>query len=587
MKSMTLRALSVALTVAGAAGISACGSSSNAGADAAGPSPDASGRRDSGRADTGHSSSGHSDAAHGDAGHADGAADAGPPDCGAVAPTGKQLVASTDPLILQGGRLTSDGYAFYLDANTQDLFVIPSSGGSPANLGMMTSQSDTFWANGGKAALFLTAPCNPETLLAPLWAWNAATGPKQVSPHAFSWDSFNYTYDATADGTQVAYFTTPGNYTAALTVTTLATGQSQSLVEGIDLTSQSCWPFVYFVGDTIVAYYCLAAGAAGGIAGDVTIASFAGSNYTQTTLASFPAPTENAPLESPAAVSPDGTHLLVTPAQGAPGVVLYPIAGGAPTTVSATGQQAVFAADGDVIFIRADGTVQRYTPAAAAADAGTTDAGTRDASSKDAESADAETKDAGTKDAETADAGGPLTLVGPSAGLEGLLDLSADGNWLQVFTAYSDTDPYPTNVGIASASTPGSVTLVWSPDTATAVGFTTDSKFEAFAAPVGDASTYELAASPVSGGALITIPSIAGGPSFTAASKFIISVNGNALTGSADLKAVDLSNPMAASTLVTQADPNYFYGGASSKQVLYTWHCAATPASGVWTVPAP
>ncbi len=142
-------------------------------------------------------------------------------------------------------------------------------------------------------------------------------------------------------------------------------------------------------------------------------------------------------------------------------------------------------------------------------------------------------------------------------------------------------------MGIASASTPGSVTLVWSPDTATAVGFTTDSKFEAFAAPVGDASTYELAASPVSGGALITIPSIAGGPSFTAASKFIISVNGNALTGSADLKAVDLSNPMAASTLVTQADPNYFYGGASSKQVLYTWHCAATPASGVWTVPAP
>ena len=171
-------------------------------------------------------------------------------------------MASTDPLILQGGRLTSDGYAFYLDANTQDLFVIPASGGSPANLGMMTSQSDTFWANGGKAALFLTAPCNPETLLAPLWAWNAATGPSRSPASSFSWDSFNYTYDATRTGPRSR--SSPPRATAPRPSPSLAlaTRQSQTLVEGIDLSSQSCWPFVHFVGDTIVAYYCL--GARGG-----------------------------------------------------------------------------------------------------------------------------------------------------------------------------------------------------------------------------------------------------------------------------------------------------------------------------------
>jgi hypothetical protein len=575
MNSMTLRALSVALMVGGAAGASACGSSTNETPDAAGPSEDAPGPRDSGHADAshvdaGHTDSGHVDAGHGDASHPEDAADAEAPDCGPIAPTGTQLVASTDPLILQGGRITSDGYAFYLNANSQELFAVPAAGGAPANLGMMTSQSDTFWANGGKAALFLTAPCNPETLLAPLWAWSAASGPKLISSIAFSWDSFNYTYDATADGTQIAFFTTPGNDTAALAVTTLATGQSQSLVSGIDLTNQTCWPFVQFVGDTIVAYYCLAGG-------EVTVASFAGPSYAQTTLATFAAPTQTAPLNAPGAVSPDRTHLLLTPSQGAPNVALYPIAGGAPTTVSPTGEQAAFAPNGDVVFIRSDGTVQRYAAPAAAADAGTTDAGAGDAG----------TTDGGGTEAGTADAGGPLTLLGASAGVEGLLDLSADGNWLQVLTAYSETPPYPTNVGIASASTSGAVTTVWSPVTASAFGFTTDSKFEVFAAPTGDAGVYELGASSVPSGSLITVPAIASGPTFTTASKLILSVNSNLLTGSADLKAVDLANPTAASTLVTQADPFFFYTGASSKQVLYSWHCAATHASGVWALDAP
>jgi hypothetical protein len=577
MNSMTLRALSVALLVAGAAGASACGSSTNEAPDAAGPSPDAPGPRDSGRADAGHADSGHADSGHVDASHSDAedAADAGAPDCGAIAPTGTQLVASTDPLILQGSRTTSDGYAFYLDANTQELFTIPAVGGTPAKLGIMTSQSDTFWANGGKAALFLTAPCNPETLIAPLWVWSAATGPKMISSIAFSWDSFNYTYDATQDGTQVAFFVVGGS-SASLSVTSPATGQFKSLVDGIDLTSQSCWPFVQFVGDTIVAYYCLAGGTA---PGSVTVASFAGPSFTQTTLATFPAPSQTAPLQAPGAISPDATHLLLTPAQGAPDVALYPIAGGGKVTVSATGQQAAFARNGDVVFIRSDGTVQRYVAAGAGTDAGSLDAG-GDAGTTDA-------GDASTGDAGTTDAGGPLTLVGASAGLEGLLGLSADGNWLQVFTNYSQTDPYPTNVDIASASTPGPVTTVWSPVTASAFGFTTDSKFEAFAAPTGDAGFYELGASSVSGGSLITIPKIASAPTFTTSSKLILGVNGNALTGSADLRAVDLANPSAASTLVTQADPFYFYTGATSNQLLYSWHCAATSASGVWALTAP
>ena len=139
-------------------------------------------------------------------------------------------------------------------------------------------------------------------------------------------------------------------------------------------------------------------------------------------------------------------------------------------------------------------------------------------------------------------------------------------------------------MGIASASTPGAGTIVWAPLTASALGFTTDSKFEVFAAPVGDAGLYELGASSVSGGSLITIPKIAAAPTYTTASKFILSVNANTLTGGADLETVDLTNPTAATTLVTQADPYFFYTGATSKQLLYSWHCEATQASGVWAL---
>ena len=408
------------------------------------------GKPDSAKADTGKPDSGKTDSGKPDSGKADAsgtdAGDAGP-DCGTIPPVGTQIVASTDPLVLQGQGLTSDGYAFYEDTNTQVLYVVPAAGGSPANLGSMTSQGRTFYLNGGKAVLFLPAAANPNTGLAPLSAWTAASGPAAISTGAFAYDSFDYTYDVTQDGTEVVYFSGQAGFTASLTVSSIDGKSQKTLVQNIDLTNEYCSPTAQFVNHTVVAYYCLAApvgdaavGEAG--VGALTIASFASPAYTQVTLVTAPAPTANTALYGPGPVSPDGSKLLLSPYQDAPDLALYPLAGGAPTTVDPNGVQGGFLPKGDVVYVTQSGAMMLYS---------TTDAG-------------------------VADAGGSLTLV--TGGVGGLMTLSPDGNWLQVASA--ENQYYFTNLFLASATTPGPLTTLWSPTSAYAFGFTPDSKFETF-----------------------------------------------------------------------------------------------------------
>ena len=176
MDSHTSRSVAVALALAGAAGLVGCGSSSGASpADAGGSMSDSSTMGDSSPTEAGPTDTGATD------GRTDAPSDAGSDasfvDCGKIPPTGTQIVASTAPLILQGGGLTSDGYAFYEDANSQILYVVDSAGGSPVSLGTMTSQAGTFYRNGGKAALFAPTPGDPNTLIGALSAWSKASGP--------------------------------------------------------------------------------------------------------------------------------------------------------------------------------------------------------------------------------------------------------------------------------------------------------------------------------------------------------------------------------------------------------------------------
>jgi len=543
------RSVAVALLLAGAAGLVGCGSSSsNSPADAGGSMMDSSSMEDS-PTESGATDSAPSDSASTDSGKADAGSDAAMLDCGKTPPTGTQIVASTEPLVLQGRGLTSDGYAFYEDTNTQVLYAVDTAGGAPANLGPMTSQGGTFYLNGGRAALFMPAPADPATSIGVLTAWSAASGPTVMSSSILAFDAYNYNYDVTMDGAYVAYFAFGGG-NATLTISTIDGQTKQALVPNIDLSNQSCLPFVQFVGDTLVAYYCLATPVpdSGAAAGALTIASFAvtSSNFaaiTPVTLVNLPAPTQNNPLQYPDPVSPDGTKLLVPASSG---LALYPIAGGPPTTIDANGAGGGFTPAGDVVYGTTGGALMRYSGA---------------------------------------DAGSPLTLE--SSGGQFVRSFSGDGNWLQTATNVSSSGL--TDVWLASAMTPGSPTSEWGQLSAEAFGFTADSRYEAFATNIPSTfgiTTFDFYASPVSGGSATKILSSAGTLWFTSGSKLVTNVNVDKTTGAADIESVDLSNPSAATTLVAQADPNFFYAGASNK-VVYTWYCAPNSTAGIWAVTAP
>ena len=142
---------------------------------------------------------------------------------------------------------------------------------------------------------------------------------------------------------------------------------------------------------------------------------------------------------------------------------------------------------------------------------------------------------------------------------------------------------------LASGTTPGSLTQVWTQTNASAFGFSADSKYETFATNIPTTfgiQTFDFYASPVAGGTPTKILTSAGTLTFTTGSKLVTNTNVDKSTGSADIEDLDLANPGAATTLVTQADPNFFYAGGP-KKVVYTWYCAPNTTAGVWAVDAP
>lgn len=470
--------------------------------------------------------------------------DAGTPvDCGSVAPVGKQIVASASALVLYGGGVTSDGYVFYDDTIAQIVYAVPVAGGTPSSLGGVTSQSGTFRLNGGKAALYLPAATNPATEVAPLSVWSAATGAKVISTNAFAEDSFYYEYDVSGDGSYVGYYESNGP-TATLTVSAGDGTNPKTLVEDVDpFSNQYCSPMVEFVGDTLVAFYCLApsdAGTDGGV-GELTVTSFSPPDFAPVPIVTFPAPSANAPLGAPYPPDPNLTELFVSVPTG--GLALYPIAGGAPTVIDAAGTGGGYTPSGAIVYSTTAGAV---------------------------------VLDPGP------DGGAPQTVV--KSGVGALLTLSADGNWLQ--TATQGNGQF-FNIDLLSLAA-GTLTTEWPSASAYPTGFTPDSKYETFETnfPANFGITsFDFEASPVAGGAPAKVFSGAGSLAFTTGSKIVAATHPNATTGSTDIDSFDLSNSTN-STLVSQADPNFFYVG-SSNQIVYTWHCAPTSGSGVWTVSAP
>jgi hypothetical protein len=531
MLRWAIHATALALILAAAEG---CGSSSNS------AGPDAS--------------TGDGSAADGGADVSAEAAEAGP-DCGPIPPTGTQLVAATDPLVVF--RLTTD-HAIYENLTTQEIYgVALTGGGMPSDIGKMTSQGPTMTSQ-GPTVVYLPTPADPMSGLAPVSAWSPSTGTNVISKSAIAWDSFEYTYDASKDGMYVAYYATTDDVTATLVVSTTDGKTQTTLISGIDLQDEdartgevSCYPPVLqFVNDTLIAQYCVKPTPtedAGTPSETMTIATFTGPSFATiplgTTGTTFPPFSQQ--TGSALAVDPTATFALLSDSAGN-GLYLYPLAGGNPTTVDPNGTAALFAPNGDILYTTTTNELVRYA----------------------------------------ASSGTKTPLV--TSGLTVPFDLSPDGNWLQAAYVQSSTTGL-SDLFIAPAMAPGAVNEVVNTATTSALGFTADSSYSVFGTdfPMGFAPlSYDLQASKTSGGAPTKVLTASAIPLFPTGSKLVSNTNLDKTTGAADIVELDLSTTAAPTVLVSQANPNMFMT-ATANQVVYSWYCDENAMAGIWALTPP
>jgi VCBS repeat-containing protein len=453
--------------------------------------------------------------------------------CGDVPPSGKQLVATTDPVSVLG--LTKDGYAIYFDTNSLSLDAVPMKGGAMRSIGSNTSQSGTVWIN-GTSVLFLPTPANPNTGIAPLSAWSATSGAHTISASAFAYDSYYYTYDIDPTAAHVAYLASTDGLSATLTVSSIDGKTQTPLVDHIDLTNQACPPILQFSGETLLTSYCLSAGFsdAGGLE---AIATFAGPSFAQVTLGTV------TPNGGPvASVNPQNTAILVS---SSPGLIVYPLTGGAATTVDAAGSAGLFTTTGDIVYTTMDGALKRYSMTSATMT--------------------------------------PLV----ASKMNYLLALSPDDQWAQV-AEQMDLNTGLSDLYLASATTAGSATSSWGKPTAAPMGFSSDSAFSTFGLnfpTTFGALPFDVEASPVAGGSPSEASQSLSQPLFTSGSHLIVNDHVTRLTGAADIESLDLAASSERKTLVTQAAPNYIW--APPDQLVYSWNCRSDSASGVWVISTP
>lgn len=474
------------------------------------------------------------------------AAEAGP-DCGAVPPSGTQLVPSTDPLVIV--TLTSD-HVIYEDLSTQELYGAPLDGGAPSDIGKMKSQSSTVYAH-GSTLLYLPVETDPMTAIGPLSSWTPTGGTSVISTTVVAEDAYDYTYDASKDGQWVAFFETSNAEAATLTVSTTDGKTQTPLVSAIDLVdinkAMNAYlcnpPVLQFVNDTLVAQFCKKEVSDAGVSADVELVmAFTAPSFTPVTLQTNPVPQG---YLGPIPFDPTGTSALLLDPTGV-GLSLYPLAAGPPVVIDATGTAGLFAPNGDVLYTTTATALVRY----AAATATTT------------------------------------TLV--PTGLTLPLDLSPDGNWLQV--AAGESSAGLTNLYLASATTPGTVNTVVKSETAGALGFSPDSAYSLFGTGFSQMfgpSTYALQSSPSDGGAAVKVLDVTDGTGVyaTTGSKLVVPTNVNKTTGATDLVSLDLSSTAAPTPLVTQVDPNVFQ--TSTKAIVYSWYCNENGTSGIWALTPP
>jgi hypothetical protein len=283
-----------------------------------------------------------------------------------------------------------------------------------------------------------------------------------------------------------------------------------------------------------------------------------GTNVNVATVSSFSAPSW-APVpiavgvQPGISVAPNGTQVVLV---GPAGTLAYPIGGGTPVTIDATGELGTLTGSPGVLVN--DGGALVYTTAAQALERAST------------------TSPASPTQLVAAGSFADVLALSPNQStVVGALTAATHGN---------DSDLY-----LASATTAGSATTLSSATTAALLGdaFTADSTHTLFYTGVSHGAGTLNAASVTSG-----TPTTLGTAAFydlaTSAAKVLFQANLNTAGQNAagDVLAVDTSQTAAPTTLVSVADP-YPALSSDKTKLVYTWSFNTGSSAGLWVMPVP
>jgi hypothetical protein len=264
------------------------------------------------------------------------------------------------------------------------------------------------------------------------------------------------------------------------------------------------------------------------------VQSYSGATWTANTLATG--------VQPRVVIAPTGATVLVnSPA----GLIAYPVAGGAPTTIDPDGGVGMFTSDGlSVIYTTPANALKRSTIATPT----------------------------------------PTTLA--PTGFAGIRAKSPDDKWVLGYSMLASGDL--SDLFLTSASAPGTPTTL-SPGVTAGLfqsdGFTADSSRAIYYTDIANGV-----------GNFFSVPSAGGTPTAVAtnvwlhyaalAAKVVFNDNYDESTSTGDIRVVDTSQSSAPTLLVSLADDTFYIAGSKDK-VVYTWSYIPGTMAGLWVTPIP
>ncbi len=359
MRGYLLSVLVASSFVGGAAALAAgCGGSDASpsgapdGSTSSSGSSGASGGSSSGGSSGGGSSGGGSSSGGSSSGDA-----ALPPFDAGVAPTGTRVRAGL--VTLPGENpITTDGYVVYMDNADKNMKVVsltPPDGGAATPVTVAQFNANAFVSVVGASILVWPSP-GAKLPVSPLYAWSAAKGPVTIDSNALVGAG-----GLSADGSKIAFVSTPGNARAGTIVVANIDGTGRQVIETdvptlSNLNLAGCGVTVSFPGgksDKVAAAWC----PAGSTTQTITVHTVA--NATNLDVATGIAPNSFASFVS----DPAGSKLLTVfanPDGGVSSIAVVPTAGGQTTKIE-DGDIAAFFTSTTVHYLA--GTSYKSSPA--------------------------------------------------------------------------------------------------------------------------------------------------------------------------------------------------------------------------------